>query len=70
MLKYGLHNRQVFQTVKNTESSRSHAIFQIKLYSKAEEMGLNGTGYNFMDEMYLKYGSRYGGSVYGQNNLK
>jgi hypothetical protein len=29
MLHHGLYNRKVFETTKNTQSSRSHAILQL-----------------------------------------
>lgn len=32
ILHHGLYYRKMYETVKNTESSRSHAVFQIRLY--------------------------------------
>ena len=40
MYKQALVNRKVEETVKNLMSSRSHAVFQVKLYSKDD---LNST---------------------------
>ena len=33
---YGLMHKRMSQTCRNTSSSRSHTIFQIKMYMKAE----------------------------------
>lgn len=51
-----LINRKREQTVKNILSSRSHAIFQVKLYSK--------------DKMEVDTSSFAAGSVYNQANIK
>jgi hypothetical protein len=40
---YGLEKRKIFATVKNRESSRSHTVFQIKLYKRAIETKNNKT---------------------------
>ena len=35
----GLMRKRVSQTVRNTASSRSHTIFQIKMYMKKDDLG-------------------------------
>lgn len=50
-----LINRKREQTVKNILSSRSHAIFQVRLYSK--------------DKMDVDTSSYVGGSVYNKKNV-
>jgi hypothetical protein len=37
MLNHALYNRKVFETVKNTQSSRSHAVLQVKLFSRVKD---------------------------------
>ena len=37
----GLQNKRVSQTSRNVHSSRSHTIFQIKMYLKQEDLPLN-----------------------------
>lgn len=49
-----LAKRKAYETIKNELSSRSHAVFQIMLYSKED---LESTSY-------------FGGSSYSQMNLK
>lgn len=41
-----LINRRREQTVKNTLSSRSHAVFQVKLYSK-DKMDVDSSMHNY-----------------------
>ena len=37
ILRHGLYFRKMHETVKNTESSRSHAVFQIRLYQRQSQ---------------------------------
>jgi hypothetical protein len=54
MLNHALYNRKVFETVKNTQSSRSHAVLQVKLFSRVKDD-------NEIDNLFV-------GSLYGQKN--
>ena len=54
MINHALYNRKVFETVKNTQSSRSHAVLQIKLYSRV------------LDDLDID--NLIVGSLYGQKN--
>ena len=61
VVRQALSRRQVHETTKNIESSRSHAIFVIKLYSRESEGG------NELEQTMLAY---LGGSKYSQQNIQ
>jgi len=60
ILNHALERRQVHETTKNIESSRSHAIFMVKLYANDASM------MSEFDRNLLGY---LGGSKYSQQNL-
>ena len=61
ILYHALNRRQVHETTKNIESSRSHAIFKIQLYMKSQLT---------QKEFQSKIFSYLGGSKYNQQNIR